>query len=533
MKHSFTCVLLLFFLAPVSLFGQGNPFQLGYDGAADDLFKDVYECADGGLIAVGSTRSFGAGNNDVLLVKTDLNGNLIWAKTIGSSGNDAGNGIAQTADHGFIIAGTSGSFNNSGNDDVMIIRTDSNGIVLWAKTYGDTIPESAEYILKTSDGNFIVGGNSYDSIVYVSQDGLQLKIDDTGNLIWARIVGSGAYESFYASTELPDGSLMNAGFTNNGTSSAIMERIRSDGTSVWRKKFNGAGNEYFYDIAFGLNGKAMAVGATSSFGAGGYDVFLAAVDSTPANQSCKTAGTSGTEFAYSISATADSGFIISGMTDAYSFNGTYDPFIMKVNGAGSIQWTKVYGSPDDGDIISAGIVRNSGRYVFAGYSYGLSSGSNTAAFLMSTDTSGNGGCNSNAFSFSQTINGTMITFGMNDSFPNAVLVPRIMNSSPVSSLQLNPLCSSGLLFSDPQTCLNIFPNPSTGVFTLNLNLPDENNLQIEIYDPEGRIIFAGRNLNYGENKIDISYLPSGIYFLALKKQAEIIRRKKIIITHNG
>lgn len=526
-------IVLTSFLFCYELYGQNPPFQLGYNGGADDLFKDISECTDGGFIAVGSTKSFGAGNNDVLLVRTDLNGNLIWAKTIGAAGNDVGNGIAQTSDHGFIIAGTSGSFNNSGNDDVLIIRTDSNGIVLWTKTYGDTLPESAEYILKTSDGNFIAGGNSYDSILYVSQDGLQLKIDENGNLIWARIVGSGAYEAFYASTELPDGSLINAGFTNSGNASAIMERILSDGTSVWRKKFIGAANEYFYDVAYGLNGKIMAVGTTNSFGIGGYDVFMAEVDSTPANQICKTAGTTGAEFANSISATADSGFIISGMTNAYSFNGTYDPFVMKVNAAGLIQWNKVYGSPDDADIISAGIPGSNERYIFAGYSYGLGSGNNSAAFLIKTDTSGDGGCNTNAFAFTQQTNGVMSTFGMYDSLPVVVLIPRILSSSPVSNLQLNPLCPSGIAFSNPETELNIFPNPSNGNFSFLLNSTADQNTEIEICDPDGRIVFTKRNLFNGENEIDISDLPSGIYFLFLKNENKIISRKKIIVTKNG
>jgi len=532
MKYSCRCILLfLFFLSGINLLGQSIPFQLGYNGGADDFFKSIVECADGGFIAVGATKSFGAGNNDVLIVRTDRNGNVRWSRTIGTTGNDIGNGVALVDDHGFMIVGSTNFYHN-GNDDALIIRTDSNGVVLWSKTYGDTLPDIAEYIMRTSDGKYIVGGSSYDSIAYVSQDALQMKIDSLGNVVWERIVGASFYESYYSSVELPGGNLVNVGFTDNGVSGGVMEKVASNGTSIWRKKFGGNGNDFFYDVALGLNGKLMAVGTTASFGAGGYDVLLVAVDSIPTSASVvsRTAGTSGTEFAYAIFATADTGFIVSGMTNGYSTNGTYDPFVMKINSAGLIQWTKIYGTTY-ADAISSGIISSDGHYVFAGYSYGLSVGNNMAGFLIKTDTTGDGGCNTNAVAFSQTINGAMQTFGMSDSFPALGLVPRILISVPINSLQLNPLCLNGIVSSYQEMEMNLFPNPSNGKFTLTINFPTDKNLQMDIYDLNARILFNRKNLTEGENEIDVTDLPSGVYFLSLKNGNEIIKRTKLIVTH--
>jgi hypothetical protein len=84
MKQSYKYIFIfLFFLSASDLLGQSIPFQLGYNGAADDLFKNIIECTDGGFIAVGATKSFGAGNNDILIVRTDRNGNVRGQKQLG------------------------------------------------------------------------------------------------------------------------------------------------------------------------------------------------------------------------------------------------------------------------------------------------------------------------------------------------------------------------------------------------------------------------------------------------------------------
>jgi hypothetical protein len=75
---------------------------------------------------VGYTSSFGAGGYDVFLVKTDANGNIIWAKTYGGWNNDIASSVRQTSDGGYIVAGTTWSF-GTGNGDVFLIKTDANG----------------------------------------------------------------------------------------------------------------------------------------------------------------------------------------------------------------------------------------------------------------------------------------------------------------------------------------------------------------------------------------------------------------------
>ncbi len=97
-----------------------------FGGTNDDRAYDVEQTNDGGFIIAGETESFGAGSIDVYLLKTDSNGTLMWSKTYGGSGWDAARSIQQTTDGGYIINGFSASF-NAGDFDIYLIKTDANG----------------------------------------------------------------------------------------------------------------------------------------------------------------------------------------------------------------------------------------------------------------------------------------------------------------------------------------------------------------------------------------------------------------------
>ena len=128
-----------------------------FGGSADDFARCGQQTIDEGYILTGRTRSFGAGNEDVWLIKTDSSGDTLWTKTFGGSNNDQGTFVIQTADEGYIIAAITESF-GAGNYDIWLIKTDSSGDTIWTKIIGGNDNDAAWSIEQNLDGGFILAG---------------------------------------------------------------------------------------------------------------------------------------------------------------------------------------------------------------------------------------------------------------------------------------------------------------------------------------------------------------------------------------
>jgi hypothetical protein len=141
--------------------GQGNQqWYRTFGGNFDDLGKGVQQTTDSGFIIVGYTNSYGAGALDVCLIKTDGQGNQQWYRTFGGVSNDCGSSVQQTTDGGFIIAGYTSSY-GAGDYDVHLIKTDGQGNQQWYRTFGGNGSEAGCSVQKTiNDGIIIVGNTS-------------------------------------------------------------------------------------------------------------------------------------------------------------------------------------------------------------------------------------------------------------------------------------------------------------------------------------------------------------------------------------
>ena len=130
-----------------------------YGGAAADLASSVMQRYDGGYALAGSTASFGAGYWDFWLVMTDASGNLQWSKTYGGAGSDGASSVVQTGDGGYALAGYTYSF-GSGNGDAWLVKTDASGNLQWSKTYGGASGDYASSVVQTGDRGYALAGST-------------------------------------------------------------------------------------------------------------------------------------------------------------------------------------------------------------------------------------------------------------------------------------------------------------------------------------------------------------------------------------
>ena len=159
---------------------DGNEiWQQTYGGTGVDLSRSLVNTGDG-YIMVGNTSSYGSGNNDVFVIKVNLEGTQEWSNTYGGGGTDIGRAIIKTNDGSFVIAGYTDSFGENSGFNVWLLKIDALGNLLWDKTFGGDGNDRALSVNQSLDGGFVLTGfsNSIDN----ASDILIIKTDDKGNI---------------------------------------------------------------------------------------------------------------------------------------------------------------------------------------------------------------------------------------------------------------------------------------------------------------------------------------------------------------
>jgi hypothetical protein len=184
-------------------------FERTYGGTEWDVGYSVQQTTDGGYIISGYTYSFGAGNKDVYLVKTDSLGDTLWTRTYGGALADEGYSVQNTSDGGYIITGCIEC--NTGGTNVYLIKTDSLGDSLWTKAYVNPFYSYGYSVQETSDGGFIIAGIL--SSITFAVNVLLMKTDPSGNLLWLRDYGDTLNEAARSVQETSDGGYIITGYT--------------------------------------------------------------------------------------------------------------------------------------------------------------------------------------------------------------------------------------------------------------------------------------------------------------------------------
>jgi hypothetical protein len=315
-----------------------------FGGSGHDQGNSVARTSDGGYIIAGQTYSYGAGLNDVWLIKTDADGNEEWSQTFGGSEQDYGKSVGQAPDGGYIIGGFTYSF--ASYCDFWLIKTDANGNEEWSQTLGGSGANFAYSVAVSSDGGYVILGDT--TLGAGGYDAWLIKTDADGIMQWSRTFG---------------------------TSDNDYGRIKTDasGNEEWSQVYGGSGAEYGYSVAQTADG-GYVIAAESALD----DYWLIKTDASGGEEWSYTYGGSGSEGARSVAVASDGGYIIAGISYSY---GNGDFWLVKTDASGVEEWAENFGGTynDDGALSVA--VTLDGGYIATGYTDSYGSGGSDAWLL--------------------------------------------------------------------------------------------------------------------------------------------------------
>jgi hypothetical protein len=246
-----------------------------YGGAGADYALAVRQTTDGGYIFAGATSSSGAGGKDVYLVKTDVNGEVVWTRTYGGEDDDGSSSVEQTFDGGYIIGGYTSSF-GSGMSDAYLIKTDANGDTAWTRTFGGTDFDVASSVHQTSDSGYVIAGYT-DSFGSGMSDAYLIKTDGRGRPGWSRAFGGTGNDLANSVQQTSDGGYIVAGSTFSfgaGHEDVYLMKTDTGGDIVWTETYGGTDWDEGNSVQETAAGRFIVAGATRSLGAGAYDMYL-------------------------------------------------------------------------------------------------------------------------------------------------------------------------------------------------------------------------------------------------------------------
>ncbi len=326
----------------------------------DDVGNSVRETSDGGLIIAGSSYDYNSYLTRVYLVRTNSFGDTLWTKTYGATGWSVGNAVRETPDGGFLIAGTTSR--SGGGTIVYLVRTDTSGDSLWARTYGSSEFQEGDALSITSDGGCIIAGNT--TVNDGTQNAFFVRTNASGDTLWTRNTGyvpdDPNDQGVYSVCETSNGDFIATGYTGptlETNEDVYLVKLDSLGNELWSSKYGGPWNDWGKSIIETSGGDYLIAGTRENYYGVEYsDVWLIDTDTNGSVQWSKTYGGTGSQGGNSIDETRDGHYVVAGGSSG-------DIYLLETDSDGNSTWSTTLG-PITGNSVQQA---SDGGYVAAGY----------------------------------------------------------------------------------------------------------------------------------------------------------------------
>ncbi|MBA3649481.1 MAG: T9SS type A sorting domain-containing protein [Chitinophagales bacterium] len=382
-------------------------WENSYGGSNSDDLYSIDTTNDGGFIAAGLAYSEDGdvtqshGNGDFWILKLDMQGKLIWQKSLGGSGYESAFSVHKTSDQGYIIAGTSDSNDGDVTDnhnslDFWIVKIDSFGNIQWQRSLGGSGVDEAFSIQQTYDGGYITTGysNSVDGDVtgnHGDYDYWVVKLNPAGFMEWEKSFGGSGTDFPNSIRQTAEGGYIIAGLStstdgdvsdHHDDRNAIYNndywviKLNSDGKIKWEKSLGGSGDDWGRDIIQTPDKGYVVAGYSNSFTGdvrknfGGLDYWISKLDSIGNLQWQKSYGGSNDDFANRIIQAKDGGYIVAGFSESNDGevtgnHGSDDYWIIKISERGKLEGQMSLGGSSQ-DELSSVVQANNGNIVVGG-----------------------------------------------------------------------------------------------------------------------------------------------------------------------
>lgn len=299
----------------------GSPFY-------DETANSIQQTNDSGYIICGERYQTGVSSKNIFLVKTNATGNVQWTKTFDAGNIESGVMALQTNDGGYIILGLI----EYPIPRICVIKTNAVGDTTWTQflNTGLNAYDVGSSIQQTTDGGYIITGQGY---VSATNNYLTLiKTDSTGAFVWAKSYNGLHYGKSVQQTT--DGGFIISGYTYTTNYNVLLIKTNASGDTLWTRSYGGSNVEQGYSVKQTNDGGYIIAGESRGFGAGLADAYLIKTDSTGMLQWSKVYGGGSYDMAYFAQQTSDGGFVATGQTLSFGL-GLTDLYLIKTDSGGN------------------------------------------------------------------------------------------------------------------------------------------------------------------------------------------------------